>query len=35
MELTDEHWAILEPLISVKEYPEDGKGRPALIIETY
>ena len=30
MELTDEQWVILEPLIPVKEPREDGKGRPRI-----
>jgi transposase len=30
MELTDEQWTILEPLIPVKEPRGDGKGRPRI-----
>jgi len=30
MELTDEQWAILSPLIPVKVIREDGKGRPRI-----
>lgn len=28
MDLTDEQWAVLEPLIPKKQPREDGKGRP-------
>jgi transposase len=30
MELTEEQWVILEPLIPIKEAREDGKGRPRI-----
>jgi len=30
MELTDEQWVILEPLIPIKEPRKDGKGRPRI-----
>lgn len=30
MDITDEQWAILSPLIPVKAVREDGKGRPRI-----
>jgi len=30
MQLTDEQWEVLEPLIPAKEPREDGKGRPRI-----
>jgi transposase len=30
MDLTDEQWAILEPLVPIKAQQEDGKGRPRI-----